>query len=50
MLGRSPEVKRRRLVEVCLALAIVLGLAAITVGEGQKPLLLSGRLLSSTAP
>ncbi|WP_428376838.1 hypothetical protein [Lichenicoccus sp.] len=40
--------KRRRLVEVCLALALVFGVAAVLVGQGHQPLQLSGRLLAAS--
>ncbi len=49
MIGRPSEVKRRRLLEVCLALVLVLGLASILIGEGHQPVQLSGRLLAADA-
>ena len=49
MIGRATEVKRRRIVEVRLALAIVVGLTLVLVGQGHQPLLLSGRLLAAAA-
>ncbi len=41
--------RRRRLVELCLALVVLFGVSAALLGQGHHPLVLSGGLLASDA-
>jgi len=47
MVEGSPAHRRRRWIELCLALLMTVGVSAVLLGEGHHPVRLSGGLLAT---